>query len=157
LHVVLFEPEIPHNTGAIARLCAATGTRLHLVGRLGFRLDDAKMKRAGLDYWEHVELERHVDLGCLEETLPRTIWFPFTTKGRRLYSECAYPAEAVLLFGSETRGLPSSVIESERSLRIPILKSKVRSLNLATAVAVVLFEALRQQGFDGEGEGGCHG
>jgi tRNA (cytidine/uridine-2'-O-)-methyltransferase len=153
VHIALFEPEIPHNVGAVARLCAATGTSLHLVGRLGFRLDDARVKRAGLDYWEHVEIHRHLDLEQFAEVHPRSTWFALSTKGRRLYTECSFNTDSALLFGSETRGLPPSVIESEQCFRIPML-TKVRSLNLATAAAIVLYEALRQQGFRGEEQGG---
>jgi len=154
LHVVLFEPEIPHNTGAVARLCAATNARLHLVGRLGYQLNDARLKRAGLDYWDHVTVVRHLDFAALETALPRASWRAFSTKGRRLYSECRFDEDSVLIFGSETRGLPASLVDSEQCYHIPMIKSRVRSLNLATAVAIVLFEALRQQGFDGAGEGG---
>lgn len=153
MHIGLFEPEIPHNVGAVARLCAATGTPLHLVGRLGFHLDDARVKRAGLDYWEHVEVHRHLDLEHFGDVHPPSTWFALSTKARRLYTECSFGEDSVLLFGSETRGLPPSVVESERCFRIPML-TKVRSLNLATATAIVLYEALRQQGFLGEGRDG---
>jgi tRNA (cytidine/uridine-2'-O-)-methyltransferase len=147
LHVVLFEPEIPHNTGAVARLCAATDSDLHLVGRLGFRLDDAKVKRAGLDYWPHVRIHRWMDLSEFEAAVPSATVFALSTKGNRLYTECDFVGDCALVFGSESRGLPPSVVQSERCFRIPMLTDRVRSLNLATAVGIVLFEALRQQGF----------
>jgi tRNA (cytidine/uridine-2'-O-)-methyltransferase len=156
LRVVLYEPEIPHNTGAVARLCAATGTELHLVGRLGFRIDDARLKRAGLDYWKHVSLTRHLDLNAFEKASPRMNWYAFSTKGTKLYTTAAMDSNSSLLFGSETRGLPTSLTDSDRCYRIPMLTDRVRSLNLATAVGIVLFEALRQQGFAGAGQGGGH-
>ena len=153
LHVVLYEPEIPHNTGAVARLCAATGSDLQLVGRLGFRLDDARVKRAGLDYWPHVNVRRWVDLAELESALPNSRLFALSTKGARLYTECDFQGDSAIVFGSESRGLPPSLVESDCCFRIPMLTDRVRSLNLATAVGIVLFEALRQQGFGGAGEG----
>jgi tRNA (cytidine/uridine-2'-O-)-methyltransferase len=155
LHVVLHEPEIPHNAGAAGRLCLATGSLLHLVGRLGFSLDDAHVRRTGLDYWRHVDLRRHDDWEGLAREVPRDRWRFFTTKAERLYHEADYPPDAALIFGRETRGLPESCLaDPERCFRIPIFDSRVRSLNLSTAVAIVLYEALRQQGFPASQSGG---
>lgn len=153
VRIALFEPEIPQNVGAVARLCAATGTSLHLVGRLGFHLDDARVKRAGLDYWEHVEIHRHLDFETFAEVNPKENWFALSTKGTRLYTECSFDDHSTLVFGSETRGLPQSLTSTDRCFRIPMLSHRVRSLNLATATAIVLFEALRQQNFCGMGQG----
>jgi len=149
LHVALFEPEIPPNTGNIARLCAATFTYLHIVGVTGFRMDDKALRRAGLDYWEHVRLTRHLDMNQLYEALPNSRFLYFSTKAERFYTEWKYKPEDCLVFGPETRGLPESLLKAnwERCLKIPMPNKNVRSLNLATSVAVVLYEALRQIGF----------
>ncbi|RMG06077.1 MAG: tRNA (cytidine(34)-2'-O)-methyltransferase [Acidobacteria bacterium] len=149
LHVALFEPEIPPNTGNIARLCAATFTYLHIVGVTGFRMDDKALRRAGLDYWEHVRLTRHLDMNQLYEALPNSRFIYFSTKAERFYTEWKYKPEDCLVFGPETRGLPESLLKAnwERCLKIPMPNKNVRSLNLATSVAVVLYEALRQIGF----------
>lgn len=149
MHVALYEPEIPPNTGNIARLCAATGTDLHIVGVTGFRMDDRTLKRAGLDYWEHVSLSRHVDLHELYSSLPDSRFFYLTTKATRPYADISYRPSDCLVFGPETRGLPEDLLKSrpESCLTIPMPSPKVRSLNLATSVAIVLYEALRQQGF----------
>ncbi len=148
MRVALFEPEIPHNTGAVARLCLAAGASLHLLGRLGFQLDDPRAKRSGLDYFEHVELHRHADWAELAAIAPEPTWLFFSAHGRRRHDEATYPADATLVFGSETRGLPERFVRDEtRCFRIPILDPRARCLNLSTAVAIVLWEALRQQGF----------
>lgn len=146
LHIALFEPEIPPNTGNIARLCAATFTELHVVGVTGFRMDDRTLKRAGLDYWEHVKLHRHVDLGAIYQALPRSRFVYFTTKARRRYIDWEYRDGDCLVFGPETRGLPASLLEAnpDSCLRIPMPNPSVRSLNLATSVGIALYEALRQ-------------
>jgi tRNA (cytidine/uridine-2'-O-)-methyltransferase len=146
LHVALWEPEIPPNTGNVARLCAATGARLHLIGRLGFRLDDKTLKRAGLDYWPAVDLARHVTFEEFETAIePGRIWL-VETPGEVPYTRAVFRDGDCLLFGSESKGLPPGVREkfAGRVLGIPMPTGKVRSLNLATAVAVVLYEALRQ-------------
>jgi tRNA (cytidine/uridine-2'-O-)-methyltransferase len=151
MHVALYEPEIPPNTGNIARLCAATHTPLHIVGVTGFRMDDRTLKRAGLDYWEEVELHRHVDLTELYRSLPGSRFLFLTTKATRPYTDLAYEPGDCLVFGPETRGLPAAVLNENagRCLTIPMPNPGVRSLNLATSVAIVLYEALRQQGFPG--------
>jgi tRNA (cytidine/uridine-2'-O-)-methyltransferase len=146
LHVALWEPEIPPNTGNVARLCAATGAALHLIGRLGFRTDDRSLRRAGLDYWPHVDVRRHVTLSDFEAALSGGRVFCFSARAVRPYTEAAYQDGDCLLFGGETHGLPPEVLARhvERALTIPMPAGKVRSLNLATAVGIVLYEALRQ-------------
>lgn len=149
LHVALWEPEIPPNTGNIARLCAATGAALHLVGRLGFRLDDRALRRAGLDYWPAVEVHRHATLETFEAALPALGGgriHCFSAHAPRPYTRAEYRPGDVLLFGAETHGLPAEVLERhrERTFGIPMPAGKVRSLNLATAAGIVLYEALRQ-------------
>ena len=146
IHVALVEPEIPPNTGNIARLCAANFTPLHLVGVVGFRLDDRAVRRAGLDYWPEVLLHRHTSLSQLYETLPTSRFLYLTTKADKSYSDWAFEDEDCLVFGRESRGLPEELLQAnwDRCLTIPILNPKIRSLNLATAVGIVLYEALRQ-------------
>ena len=146
LHVALVEPEIPPNTGNIARLCAATFTPLHLVGRLGFRTDDKAVRRAGLDYWNEVEIHYHLNLAALDESMCGSRLLYFTTKAERTYIDNHYAAGDCLVFGSETRGLPEELLREnwDRCLTIPMPNREVRSLNLATSVGIVLYEALRQ-------------
>lgn len=146
LHVALVEPEIPPNTGNIARLCAATFTDLHIVGVTGFRMDDKTLKRAGLDYWNEVKLHRHLDLEALYKALPRSRFLYFTTKSQRSYTDWQYEDEDCLIFGRETRGLSEDLLKAnwERCLTVPMANKNVRSLNLATSVGIVLYEALRQ-------------
>ncbi|MCS6850004.1 MAG: tRNA (cytidine(34)-2'-O)-methyltransferase [Gemmataceae bacterium] len=146
IEVALWEPEIPPNTGNIARLCAAIGAPLHLIGRLGFRLDNRSLRRAGLDYWPEVVLRRHATWGDFEAaTTGRRLWC-FSAHARQLYTRVAYAPGDVLVFGSESYGLPASVLTkyAEQSLTIPMPTGRVRSLNLATAVGIVVYEALRQ-------------
>lgn len=151
-HIVFVEPEIPGNTGNIARTCAATGTKLHLVKPLGFNIDDKAVKRAGLDYWEFVDLEVH---DSLEEFLAKYKdhrMFLATTKGGQVYSDVNYEDEDMLLFGAETRGLPKEFIAAneEKAIRIPMSKdTRLRSLNLSNCGNIILFEALRQIGYPG--------
>ncbi len=146
--IALVEPEIPPNTGNIARLCAAVRVPLHLVGHVGFRLDDRAVRRAGLDYWPEVELHRHRDLVALATSLPEASFVYLTTKAERSYTDWRFTGDECLVFGSETRGLPEELLRANwsRCLTIPMLNPNVRSLNLATAVAIVLYEALRQTG-----------
>jgi len=149
--VVLYEPEIPPNTGNIMRLCANTGARLHLVQPLGFELNETRLRRAGLDYRDWANVRTHPSLPHLLEELRPARLFAFTTRGRRLYTDVRYEPGDVLLFGPETRGLPESVLQrlpEEARLRVP-LQPENRSLNLSNAVAVVVYEAWRQQGFRG--------
>lgn len=148
-HVVLIEPEIPWNTGNIGRTCLAAGAELHLVGRLGFHLDDKEVARAGLDYWEKVRLHRHGTWQAFLETLPSDVpLFFFTTRGPRTLWEASFPRGAYLIFGRETSGFPRNFHElyAGRMYRILQEPGPVRSLNLSTAVGIVLFEALRQAG-----------
>lgn len=147
-HIVLLEPEIPPNTGNIARLCAATGASLHLVGKLGFSLDDRYLKRAGLDYWDKVDLHRWDSMQALQHAFPKSrFWYLSTRVARNCYQEGLYQTGDFLVFGKETAGLPAELLADnpERCLTIP-MPGKVRSLNLSNAVAVVLYEALRQTG-----------
>lgn len=148
IRVALVEPEIPPNTGNIARLCAATRVPLHIVGATGFRLDDRAVRRAGLDYWPQVIMHRHPDLASLYDFLPEARYLYLTTKSDRVYSDWAFSENDCLIFGRETGGLPQNVLREnwDRCLTIPILNPKVRSLNLAVAVGIVLYEALRQTG-----------
>lgn len=155
MNVVLVEPEIPPNTGNIARLCAATRTTLHLVEPLGFKLDDATLKRAGMDYWQHVEWRRWRNWAEFAASVPAgaRLWF-VESGGPVRYDEAKFGAEDFLVFGRETAGLPKTLLEAnrERWLRIPMFNPEARSLNLSNCVALVLFEALRQGGFSGEAE-----
>ena len=146
LHVALFEPEIPPNTGNVARLCAATFTALHIVGVTGFRMDDRTLKRAGLDYWDDVDLHRHVDMEDLYRSLPSSRFVCLTTKSEIPYTSFEFCENDCLVFGPETRGLPESVRneDPDRCLKIPMANENVRSLNLATSVGIVLYEAIRQ-------------
>ena len=148
LRVALVEPEIPPNTGNVARLCAATRTPLHVVGVTGFRMDERAVRRAGLDYWPEVELHRHHDFNALRESLPAARFVYLTTRGGVSYADWAFAAGDCLVFGSESRGLPEELLREnpERLVTIPMPNPRVRSLNLATSVAVVLYEALRQTG-----------
>jgi len=146
LHVALVEPEIPPNTGNIARLCGATFTPLHLVGKLGFRTDDKAVRRAGLDYWDAVEIHYHLHLDALYAALPECRFLYFTTKAERAYTDFQYEPNDCLVFGRETRGLPEDLLRTnwERCLTIPMPNARIRSLNLATSVGIVLYEATRQ-------------
>lgn len=150
MHIVLVEPEIAGNTGSIARLCAGTGTPLHLCGRLGFSLDDRYLKRAGLDYWQSVELSIHPSFDELRERSGDARFVFMSVAGARPYTEIAWRPEDHIVFGKETKGLPRELLarEATNTFRIPI-NSNIRSLNLANAVSIVLFEGLRQQGFPG--------
>jgi len=147
-NIVLIEPEIPPNTGNIARLCAATGTILHLVGKLGFSLEDKHLRRAGLDYWHAVSLQRWDSLGELLSAHPLArCWFT-SKKAERSHVTADFQSGDFLVFGKETSGLPDALLKShvEHTIRIPIFSGEVRSLNLSTAAGIVLYEALRQNG-----------
>ena len=155
VNIVLVEPEIPQNTGNIARTCAVTGSVLHLVGPLGFKIDDAKLKRAGLDYWHLLDIRHYANLDEYLKTYPDAVRFYATTHGSLCYSEAEYPDGCHILFGKETAGLPHWLIDEnyDRAVRIPQI-SMVRSLNLSNSVAIIVYEALRQQGFPGMKTGG---
>jgi len=148
VHVVLVEPEIPPNTGSIARLCAATNTPLHLVEPLGFRIDDRHLRRAGIDYWSYVDVRRHVDWPAFLAAHPGGRLRLFSARADRPYTACRYEKDDFLVFGGESRGLPAALREAhaEQLYGIPMLSAHVRSLNLATAVGIALYEALRQLG-----------
>jgi tRNA (cytidine/uridine-2'-O-)-methyltransferase len=153
MNIVLLEPEIPPNTGNVARLCAATKTALHLIEPFGFKLDDAQLKRAGMDYWRQVEWHRWKNWPAFAEKLPADarLWL-VESNGAKLYSEVKFAPADYLVFGRETAGLPKQLLEQHREnwLRIPMFNAESRSLNLSNCAALVLFEALRQQGFAGE-------
>jgi tRNA (cytidine/uridine-2'-O-)-methyltransferase len=153
MHVVLVEPEIPPNTGNVARLCAATRSTLHLVEPFGFHLDDRDLKRAGMDYWRHVTWLRWANWNVFVAALPADarLWC-VEQGGARLYSDARFGPDDFLVFGRETAGLPKAIIEAhqDRWLRIPMFNPEARSLNLSNCVALVIFEALRQQNFSGE-------
>jgi tRNA (cytidine/uridine-2'-O-)-methyltransferase len=150
LRIVLIEPQIPPNTGNIARSCAATGTQLHLVGPMGFEISDRHLKRAGLDYWSHVDLHYHKNKQAFLESHKTNggRLLGFSVRGDYIYSQCQYKDGDWLLFGSETQGLPADILEAcQLKLSIPIDREKVRSLNLSVSAAIGLFEARRQLGF----------
>ncbi len=144
INIVMVEPEIPQNTGNIARTCAATGARLHIVKPMGFNIDDKKLKRAGLDYWHYLDITYYENL---EDFFSKNegAFFYFTTKGRKAHSDVSYPDNCYLLFGKETKGLPEELLikNPERCVRIP-MQGEVRSLNLSNSVAIAVYEALRQ-------------
>ncbi len=153
MNVVLVEPEIPPNTGNVARLCAATRTTLHLIEPLGFKLDDNQLKRAGLDYWRHLSWHRWANWATFHAQLPSNarLWI-VESKGPVCYSDAKFGPDDYIVFGRETAGLPQAIVAQYPNswLRIPMFHESVRSLNLSNCVALVLYEALRQQGFGGE-------
>jgi len=146
VHVVLVAPEIPQNTGSIGRLCLATNTTLHLIDPLGFVIDDRHLRRAGLDYWRHVDVRRHASWEAFEADRPAGRLWCFSARAARQYTEVAYADDDLLVFGRESDGLPMALREAhaDRLLSIPIWSPHVRSLNLANAVGIVLYEARRQ-------------
>jgi tRNA (cytidine/uridine-2'-O-)-methyltransferase len=147
LHVVLHEPEIPHNTGAVGRLCLATGARLHLIEPLGFSLDDKHLKRAGLDYWREVDVRRWPDFAsCRAAATAQAVFYFLTTKATRLHWDQSFTAEdTYLVFGRESRGLPETMLQADPAHCVKIPMRDTRSLNLATSVGIVLYEAMRQR------------
>lgn len=153
MNIVLLEPEIPPNTGNVARLCAATKSTLHLIEPFGFKLDDAQLRRAGMDYWRQVEWHRWPNWSAFADRLPpgARLWF-VESNGPTRYGDAKFSPDDYLVFGRETAGLPKALLEQnrERWLRIPMFNAAARSLNLSNCVALVLFEALRQQDFAGE-------
>lgn len=146
IHIALVEPEIPPNTGNIARLCAATGAPLHLIGRLGFHLHDAALRRAGLDYWDAVTITRHAGLEAFFRVIPAERCYFFSTRGRKSHLDAVIRPGDALVFGCESRGLPDALLDAhpDAVLGIPMRTENVRSLNLSSAVAVALYEALRR-------------
>lgn len=150
LNIVLIEPEIPQNTGNIARTCAATGCTLHLVKPLGFSVDDKHLKRAGLDYWSLVDIHYHDSFNELKNKHPEGLFFYSTTKGKKKHTEVSYQKDCFIVFGKETAGLPKPLLEEnmEYCIRVPMIND-ARSLNLANSVAIVVYEALRQIDFPG--------
>lgn len=150
LNIVLVEPQIPQNTGNVARTCAATGARLHLVEPMGFRVDDAKLKRAGLDYWHLLDITYYKDLNDFFEKNKDGHFFYFSTKATKIYSDAEYPDNSYLVFGKETAGLPEDLLfaNPDRCVRLPMIdNSAARSLNLSNTVAIGVYEVLRQWGF----------
>ena len=150
MNIILLEPEIPQNTGNIGRSCAATGTRLHLIGPLGFRLGEREIRRAGLDYWEKLDVTVYSGWSDFKEQHPDVRPWMATTKARRVYSDVSYQPDDWIMFGKESAGIPEELLKAdeERCVRIPMLEW-TRSLNLSSSAAVLLFEALRQNGFPG--------
>lgn len=149
LNIVLFEPEIPSNTGNIGRTCVATGRRLHLIEPLGFRLNEKSIKRAGMDYWEHLDVTRYINYQDFCDRNPGAKVYMATTKAPSVYTEVRYEPDCYLMFGKESGGIPEEILleNQETAIRIPMLPT-IRSLNLANSVSIVLYEALRQNHFD---------
>lgn len=150
INIVLVEPEIPQNTGNIARTCAATGASLHLVKPLGFEIDDRKLKRAGLDYWDKLDITYYDNLDDFFIKNPDINFYCYTTKARQVYSDIVYPKRVFLMFGKETRGLPEELLVANpsRCVRIP-MRDTLRSLNLSNSAAIAVYEVLRQRNFEG--------
>jgi tRNA (cytidine/uridine-2'-O-)-methyltransferase len=149
-NIVLLEPEIPQNTGNIGRTCVATGTRLHLIEPLGFRLDEKSLKRAGMDYWKDLDVTTYVNYQDFLDRNPGVRIYMASTKAQKLYSQVQYEEDCYILFGKESGGIPEEILYAHRedAIRIP-MKEHIRSLNLSNSVAIVLYEALRQQQFAG--------
>ena len=158
LNIVLLEPEIPANTGNIGRTCAASGARLHLIEPLGFSLSEKALKRAGMDYWKELDVTTYIDYQDFLDRNPRAKIYMATTKARKIYTEVSYEPDCYIMFGKESAGIPEEILvqNKDNCVRIPMMR-KIRSLNLGSSAAVVLYEALRQNGFDGmETEGNLH-
>ena len=150
MHIVLHQPEIPSNTGNIGRTCVATGTDLHLIEPLGFQINEKQLKRAGMDYWQELNVERYINFrGFQEKHKGAKIWLA-TTKARRLYTDVQFEPDDYIMFGKESAGIPEEILieHEEDCIRIPMMND-IRSLNLANSVAIVLYEALRQNNFNG--------
>ncbi len=158
INIVLHEPEIPQNTGNIARTCSATGAALHIIRPMGFEIDDKKLKRAGLDYWYALDITYYDDLDDFYAKNPDAEVYYFSTKAPRAYTEVQYPERVFLMFGKETKGLPENLIEAnlEHAVRIP-MRENMRSLNLSNSVAVGVFEVFSQRNFEGLEESGKYG
>ena len=149
LNIVLYEPEIPANTGNIGRTCVATGTKLHLIEPLGFSFSEKALKRAGMDYWSQLDVERYVNYEDFLQRNPGAKIYMATTKGKKIYSEASYEPDCYIMFGKESAGIPEEILveHPEECVRIPMI-GETRSLNLSNSVAIVLYEALRQNQFD---------
>lgn len=158
LNIVLHEPEIPANTGNIGRTCVAAGARLHLIGPLGFSLSEKALKRAGMDYWKDLDVTVYIDYNDFLEKNPGAKIYMATTKAEKVYTEVSYEPDCYIMFGKESAGIPEEILVENREncVRIPMME-KIRSLNLGNSAAIVLYEALRQNGFTGmEKEGALH-
>ena len=158
MHIILHQPEIPGNTGNIGRTCVATGTPLHLIEPLGFRLDEKAIKRAGMDYWQHLDVHRYMNFEEFREKNPAAKIWMATTKAKRTYTEVEYGPDDYIMFGKESAGIPEEILveNEEHCIRIPMLPT-IRSLNLSNSVSIILYEALRQNGFsDMQREGELH-
>ena len=158
MHIVLHQPEIPANTGNIGRTCVATGTGLHLIEPLGFRLDEKSIKRSGMDYWDQLDVTRYMNYTEFKEKKPAAKIWMATTKAKRVYTEAVFGPDDYIMFGKESGGIPEEILveNEETCIRIPMM-DRIRSLNLSNAVAIVLYEALRQNNFDGmQTEGELH-
>ena len=156
MHIILHQPEIPANTGNIGRTCVATGTSLHLIEPLGFRLDEKSIRRAGMDYWEHLDVTRYMNYREFQERHPGAKIWMATTKAKHVYTDVAFGSDDYIMFGKESAGIPEEILveNEETCIRIPMM-DEIRSLNLSNSVAIVLYEALRQNHFQGmcmEGE-----
>lgn len=149
MHIILHQPEIPGNTGNIGRTCVATGTPLHLIEPLGFRLDEKSIRRSGMDYWERLDVSRYINFTEFQEKHPGVKIWMATTKAKRMYTEVSYGPDDYIMFGKESAGIPEEILVEhvDSCIRIPMLPA-IRSLNLSNSVAIVLYEALRQQGFE---------
>lgn len=149
MHIILHQPEIPANTGNIGRTCVATGTSLHLIEPLGFRLDEKSIKRAGMDYWEKLDVSRYINYDEFKEKHPGAKVWMATTKARRSYTDVEFGPDDYIMFGKESAGIPEEILveNEENCIRIPML-DEIRSLNLSNSVAICLYEALRQQNFE---------
>ena len=158
MHIILHQPEIPGNTGNIGRTCVATGTPLHLIEPLGFRLDEKAIRRAGMDYWQHLDVHRYMNFEEFREKNPDAKIWMATTKAKRTYTEVEYGPDDYIMFGKESAGIPEEILveNEEHCIRIPMLPT-IRSLNLSNSVSIILYEALRQNGFsDMQREGELH-
>ena len=155
MNIVLLEPEMPANTGNIGRTCVATGTRLHLIEPLGFKINDKTVKRVGLDYWDDLDVTTYIDYADFLEKNPNAKIYMATTKAKKVYTEAAYEPDCYIMFGKESAGIPEEILveNEERCVRIP-MGNGIRSLNLGNSAAIILYEALRQNGFPGLQETG---
>ncbi len=158
LNIILYQPEIPANTGNIGRTCVASNTRLHLIEPLGFRLNEKEIRRAGMDYWEHLDVTRYINFEDFKQKNPNAKIWMASTKAKHIYSEVKYGLDDYIMFGKESAGIPEEILveNEEKCIRIPMMDT-IRSLNLANSVSIVLYEALRQNNFEGmQTQGNLH-